>query len=45
LLGDTLSAQDGDVPGEDEVRVGVDGFRSVRGHAGALVYGSSRSWA
>jgi len=43
LLGDRLFAQDGDVPGEDGVRVGVDGFGSVRVHAGAVVYGSSRS--
>jgi hypothetical protein len=42
-LGDRLSAQDGDVLGEDEARAGVDGFRSVRVHAGAVVYGSSRS--
>jgi hypothetical protein len=45
LLGDTLSAQDGHVLGEDGARVGVGGLGSVRVPAGAVVYGSSRSWA
>jgi hypothetical protein len=43
VLGDRLFSQDGDVPGEDEARAGVDGFGSVRLHAGAVGYGSSRS--
>jgi hypothetical protein len=45
VLGDTLCAQDGDVLGEDGARVGVGGLGSVRVPAGAVVYGSSRSWA